>query len=100
MLGRYRRAFASLDADAAKAVWPGVDARVLGRAFDQLHEQQLEFQTCEIVVNAARATAACGGRARYVPKVGSRPVRDERREWTFNLRKVNDDWLIESVASR
>jgi hypothetical protein len=100
VLSRYRQAFTALDADAARAVWPGVDARALGRAFDQLVEQQLDFETCFIAVNGARATAGCGGRARYVPKVGSRSVRDEPRQWTFNLQKVNGQWVIERVASR
>ena len=100
VLGRYRHAFSTLDAGAARAVWPSVDARVLGRAFDQLEQQELEFQKCDIVVTGARATAACGGRARYVPKVGSKSPRDERRQWTFSLRKADDRWLIEGVASR
>jgi hypothetical protein len=100
VLGRYRTAFTALDADAARAIWPTVDARALGRAFDQLKEQELEFQTCNIVVNGLRATAACDGRARYVPKVGNKSLRDEHRHWTFSLRRVEDSWLIESVASR
>jgi outer membrane putative beta-barrel porin/alpha-amylase len=100
VLNRYRQAFGALDATAARAVWPGVDAKTLGRAFDQLVEQQLDFQNCDIVIATAKATAACGGRARYVPKVGSRSMRDEPRHWTFNLQKVNGQWLIERVASR
>jgi hypothetical protein len=100
VLSRYRHAFTALDANAARAVWPTVDARALGRAFDQLVEQQLDFQNCSIVVDTARATAACGGRARYVPKVGSRSVHDEPRQWTFSLEKANGQWLIERVASR
>ena len=100
VLSRYRQAFTALDANAARAVWPAVDARALGRAFDQLVEQQLDFQRCDITVNSAHATAACGGRARYVPKVGSRSVRDEPRHWTFSLQKVDGQWLIERVTSR
>ena len=100
VLGRYRTAFKALDASAARAVWPGVDARALSRAFNQLVEQQLDFQSCDIVVTSGRATAACGGRARYIPKVGTRSMRDEARKWTFSLQKVNDQWLIDKVDSR
>lgn len=100
VLGRYRTAFKALDATAARAVWPGVDARALSRAFDQLVEQQLDFQNCDIIVASARATAACGGRARYIPKVGTRSMRDEPRQWTFSLQKVNDQWQIDKVVSR
>ena len=100
MLGRYRSAFSALDASAARTVWPSVDARALGRAFDQLEQQQLQFDSCKITVSGGSATAACGGRARYVPKVGSKSMRDERRQWTFDLTKVNDAWRIERVASR
>ena len=100
VLGRYRQAYGALDAGAARSIWPTVDVRALGRAFDQLEQQQLEFQTCNIAVNGVRATADCGGRARYVPKVGSKAVRDERRQWTFNLRKVQEAWVIDSVVTR
>jgi hypothetical protein len=100
VLGHYRRAFSALDANAARAIWPGLDVRTLTRAFNQLAEQQLEFQTCDVAVDRDRATAACSGRARYVPKVGSRSARDERRQWLFNLRKMQDGWRIESVASK
>jgi hypothetical protein len=27
-------------------------------------------------------------------------LRDERRQWTFSLRKVQDAWVIDSVVSR
>ena len=100
MLGQYRNAFSVLDSGAAKAVWPSVDARALGRAFDRLEEQAFEFNRCDIAVTGARATASCAGRARYVPKVGNRSPHYEPREWRFNLRKVEEAWLIEQVDSR
>jgi hypothetical protein len=100
VLGRYRLAFAALDVDAARAVWPGVNAPALERTFDQLREQRLEFQTCTIVVIERRATADCRGRARYVSKVGSRSVHDERRQWTFNLRRTPESWVIANVSWR
>ena len=67
---------------AARAVWPTVDAKALGRAFDQLQQQTLEFDECAIAVTGARAVASCGGNARYVPKVGNKSPRTEARQWS------------------
>lgn len=100
VLGRYRNAFSGLDSGAARAVWPSVDVRALDRAFDRLEEQALEFENCEIDVNGPRAVASCEGSARYVPKVGNRNAQVAARQWRFNLRKVNEAWLIEEVDSR
>jgi hypothetical protein len=100
VLQQYRGAFSDLDARAARQIWPSVNTRVLDRAFAQLETQELEFESCEINVTGARAVAACGGRARYVPKVGNKNPQEQRRQWTFDLRKVNDAWLIETVESR
>jgi hypothetical protein len=99
-LGRYRRALSGLDAGAARAVWPSVDERALGRAFAQLQEQELQFDKCEIAVAGAAATAHCGGHARYVPRIGGRAPRTDVRQWTFNLRKVSDEWVIDAVDAR
>ena len=98
--GRYRNAFSGLDSGAARAVWPSVDVRALDRAFDRLEEQALEFENCDIDVNGPRAIASCEGSARYVPKVGNRNAQVAARQWRFNLRKVNEAWLIEEVDSR
>jgi hypothetical protein len=100
VLGRYRAAFSGLDASAARAVWPTVDSRALGRAFDGLEEQALAFEACEIAVSERQAVASCGGSARYVPKVGNRRPQTESRHWKFSLRKVDDQWLIEAVDAR
>ena len=45
------------------------------------------------LASLADATAACRGRARYVPKVGSREPYVTARQWTFRLRKaaLDDD---------
>ena len=100
VLGRYRTAFSDLDAHAATAVWPSVDAKALQRAFGRLERQNLTFDTCQIAVKEARAVASCGGTARYVPSVGNRSRHDERLKWEFNLRKVDDAWLIDTVSAR
>ena len=100
IIGRYQSAFNELNASVAKAVWPSVDRKALGRAFDELETQELVFDGCQVEVADPRATASCRGRARYVPKVGSKNVRLEPRRWTFKLLNTSSGWIIDSVQSR
>ena len=101
VLDRYVGAFNTLDANAARAVWPSVDARALDRVFTQLEEQELTFEECRgVELDDVRATVVCRGVARFVPRVGSRTSRSTQREWTFRLQKVEDRWTIDSVNIR
>jgi hypothetical protein len=100
VLSQYRTAFRDLDAGAARAIWPSVDAKALGRAFESLERQDLIFNSCQIAVRDVRAVASCDGTARYVPRVGNRDRHDDRRKWEFKLRKVDDVWLIDTVSAR
>jgi hypothetical protein len=100
VLERYRDAFNALDPSAARAVWPTVDMRALGRAFDQLQTQEFALRACDIDVRGARAVASCAGTLRYVPKIGSRTARVEQRKWEFNLTATDDRWLIDRVVAR
>jgi len=100
VLNRYERAFSALDANAAHAVWPTVDVKALGRAFDQLDEQTFALEGCNINVAGARAEAECGGNARYIRKVGNRALRVEPRHWHFRLRQLDDQWVIDAVDAR
>jgi CheY-like chemotaxis protein len=94
VLQQYERAYERLDVNAARAVWPSLNTRALARAFDGLKEQALEFSHCRVALESREATAICGGRASYVPRVGHQTARTEPREWTFHLRKVDQEWLI------
>jgi hypothetical protein len=100
VLGRYLTAFMNLDVEEAKVVWPGVNARGLSRAFAGLDEQQFELNECEIAVAGSNADASCNGVVRYVPKVGGKTMRVERRQWKFELRNRDSQWLIENVDTR
>ena len=80
-------------------MWPNVDKRTLTRAFEQLKEQRIAFDGCQTDVRETRAEAICTGLTRYVPRVGGR-LQVDRRQWTFNLIKVRDDWVIQSVEAR
>jgi tetratricopeptide (TPR) repeat protein len=98
-LQRYRVAYEGLDARKAHAVWPAVNQAALARAFDGLESQSLTFDACDVRVRGELATAICQGSARYVPKIGSREPRTERRVWNFSLHKAGDDWQIESARA-
>lgn len=98
-LQRYRVAYEGLDARKAQAVWPAVNQAALARAFDGLASQSLTFDACDVRVRGELATATCQGSARYVPKIGSREPRIERRVWNFSLHKAGDDWKIESARA-
>ena len=99
-LTRYADAYARLDVRAAQQVWPTVDAAALRRAFDGLASQGLVFERCELRVTGGDATAACRGRAEYVPKVGSREPLSVSRLWVFTLKKAESGWAIRSADAR
>lgn len=99
VLTRYERAYSSLDAGAASAVWPGVDRPALERAFDGLTSQRVSLQSCDVTVNGAAARALCSGTATWVPKVGG-GARTAARRWDFDLRKRDGDWEIERAVAR
>jgi hypothetical protein len=98
-LRQYQRAYESLDAQSAQAVWPRVDGDALQRAFDGLESQSLTFERCDVQVRGAFGSAVCHGTTSYVPKVGSREPRIEPRTWTFGLRKSGDAWQIDSART-
>lgn len=100
VLQRYARAYAQLDARAAREIWPTVDERALARAFDNLSSQQVSFDRCAIAVDGPHAQASCQGQASYVGKVGNGEPRIEPRAWRFSLRRVGDEWKIETAAAR
>jgi hypothetical protein len=96
-LERYRSAYQRLDASAAHAVWPSVDAGALARAFGALSAQELWFEGCSIDVSGPTADATCKGQSRVVPKIGG-GSETARRTWQFKLRQAGDDWMIEKAT--
>jgi hypothetical protein len=99
-LSSYRNAYASLDAVAARRIWPNVDERALARAFGSLKSQQLEFDRCDITVQGQRATASCTGRAVYVQRVGRQDPQVESRNWLFTLSEGAGGWRIDQTEIR
>ena len=100
VLTRYQTAYRNLDAVAARAVWPSVDTKALGKAFDRLERQDVTFDSCAIAVSDIGAVASCEGFARYVPRVGNKAPHDDRRQWDFTLSRVDDIWQIDTVSAR
>ena len=100
VLARYAAAYDRLDAPAAQAVWPSVDAVALTRAFEGLAEQHVTLSACTVDVRGSSARASCTGSARWAPKVGDGAVRTERRAWTFDLSRTGTGWQIESARVR
>jgi hypothetical protein len=100
LINRYQNALNNLNAGAAKTLWPSVDERTLGRAFDQLKRQEVVFDACQTAVTGLRAVSSCQGHASYVPKVGNKLERIEAASWTFKIRKSEGGWVIEGVESR
>lgn len=90
----YKRAYENLDAQAAKAIWPSLDARVLERAFRQLDGLQMRFAICGVSVSGQGANARCQGDTTYHPKDGSGVVHLKTVKWTFDLARDNDRWHI------
>jgi hypothetical protein len=100
LLARYRAAFSAFDVYAVESFWPTVNAKALGNAFNQLEEQQFDFDECRIDVKGPQANAVCAGTARFVPTIGSRKPRVESRRWTFHLVRVGGGWRMDRVESR
>jgi hypothetical protein len=96
-LRQYQIAFSRLDVAAVRQVWPSVDGKALTKAFDQVEEENLAFDSCDITVSGRRAVASCGGSTYYVPKVGSKNARVQRQQWRISLRQTSDDWVVDSV---
>ena len=95
-LSRYEAAYNSLDAKAATSVWPGVDQRALGRAFDGLLSQRVSLGLCDITVIGDIGGATCAGKARWEPKVGG-GLQTADRYWNFHLRRTGDGWKIQEI---
>jgi hypothetical protein len=100
VLEEFRQAYGRLDAETVGAIWPSANTKALSRAFDQLDNQELTFDKCTITATGSSAQATCAGKATYVPHVGSKTTHVEPRRWTFRLKKVGGDWVIDTVDAR
>jgi len=99
VLRRYEAAYSALDANAASAVWPGVDRRALTSAFQALSSQSVSLGRCDVRLTGEAAQADCNGTARWQPKVGAGP-QTAARQWRFDLRNAGGDWVITRATVR
>jgi hypothetical protein len=100
-LSRYEAAYSALDAIAARAIFPSVDAGALGRAFDSLRSQRISLGACDVVISngGQSAVAQCTGRATWSPRIGGGEHSAERR-WTFELERMSSGWQIVKALTR
>ena len=98
-LHTYEEASEELDVAATANVWPTVDRGALARAFATLKSQGLDFRTCSITVNDARAVANCRGTVQYVRKVGNSIPLTSEQLWVFKMRRSGADWKIDEVSA-
>jgi hypothetical protein len=98
VLARYESAYSTLNASAARAVWPGAPGS-LQRAFDALESQQVSLGPCSITMNGALARATCPGQTSWTPKVGG-GTRSASRRWSFDLANAGGAWKITRVDVR
>jgi hypothetical protein len=98
-LHSYKEASEELDVAATASVWPTVDRVALTRAFATLKSQGLDFRTCAITVNDARATANCRGTVQFVRKVGNSVPLTWEQQWIFKMRRFGADWKIDAVSA-
>jgi hypothetical protein len=98
-LAQYESAYSSLNAAAARAVWPGVDARSLERAFESLESQRVALGRCSVSMNGTRAQATCQGTATWTPKVGG-GTNTSPRTWRFDLANTGGSWKITRADAR
>lgn len=100
LLVQYAHAYDALDAGAASAIWPSVDAGSLERAFAGIKQQSLLFDRCELDVAVTQATAVCPGSLTFVRRVGDTTPKVLRASWTFAFERAPDGWQIARVAAR
>ena len=99
VLDGYASAYSRLDANAASAIFPGMDRRALARAFDGLSSQSVSLGTCDVRVVTETAMVDCAGTATWSPKVGG-GSRTESRRWQFRMRSQSGEWQIVAAKVR
>ena len=99
LIEQYRRAFSTLNSGVSD-FWPGVNARALDKAFNELESQSFDFDTCNVQLKGTHAEATCTGRATFVPRVGNKTPRTQSRQWSFRFVRTANRWIIDTVQSR
>jgi hypothetical protein len=99
VLAEFEAAYSSLNAAAARAVWPSVDERSLASAFASLRSQRVSLGSCSVRISGAAARADCSGVTSWTPRIGGGEKREPRR-WSFDLQSANGAWQIVRAEAR
>jgi hypothetical protein len=101
VLDVYKTGYQNLDATTVASIWHGLDTRALQRAFSTLSRQSLSFDHCQVnFATVDRATADCSGVLEYSRRVGDPTPQSRRLEWSIDLQRIGDDWVIARVNAR
>jgi len=98
VLEEYRTAFESLNAEAIRAVQPGVDSGVLRANFSAVTAYNVKMQVQDIAFDGpSAARASCLMTYNPVPKPSGKipPVAT-----IFHLRRSGEVWLIEKIVRK
>jgi hypothetical protein len=94
VLDEYRQSFESRNADALRAVQPGIDYDQMKQTFSAVTAFGVKLEVGAVAVNGNSATARCLVTYSPVPKPAgkNKPVTT-----VFHLKKTGDLWLIERL---
>lgn len=99
VLARFEAAYSTLNAAAARAVWPSVDEPTLARAFANLQSQRVSLGACNVRITGTTAHAECTGTTSWTPRIGG-GRRTEARRWSFDLQSTDGAWHIIQAMAR
>ena len=91
-LRSYQQAYAALNVDAVRRVYPTVDAGRLAGSFGNMRSMDVQIESEQITVNGNTATARCRIRTSAVPKQGR--ATPNTADTTFSLEKQGGRWII------
>ena len=92
LLNAYSQAYADLDADAVRRLYPTVNYDLVRRGFGGMKSQRLQIQNARIVVTGSTATVSCQIVTTAAPKAG--PQRTDSRATVLRLEKRDGGWVI------
>jgi hypothetical protein len=97
VLDEYRAAFETRNADALRAVQPGVDYEAMKQVFATVTGYTVRLEVKDVVVKGDSAQARCVVTYSPVPKPA---VKIQPVPTVFHLRRSGDLWVIERLERR
>jgi serine/threonine protein kinase len=97
-LDAYASAYEALDIEKLRRAWPslgGAQLAAIRSSFEGAREIEVEIANCRIRMEGGAGSATCLVSQAYRPRHGARQT--DERQVTFQLRKLDDRWVIESL---